>query len=260
MSGNGDSKFRRPQHEAWSRSNETHSGRRLVITGALSLLSVWLVLLGAFFAWRADYNRRVRSGTESIPQVLTPLMDQVPAHVPSELWHKAVADTQVMLVHLVRSGALSREQMEVLRIELDQQARAASRETAILVLIQIWTNIETKAKPILAGTQYPQLLAPALAARDLLAKRPTAVGIPAWRAAVNRLFELLTRLAGSGQLSPRKLDALSEKILEEASRTDPERSAQTLSAIWSEASSYLSTDCIPPQPELPQPGESAHPT
>jgi hypothetical protein len=61
---------------------------------------------------RHEYNRRVWSGTESVPQALMPLLDQVPAQLPSEVWHKAVANTQVMLVQLARSGALSPEQPE----------------------------------------------------------------------------------------------------------------------------------------------------
>jgi hypothetical protein len=201
----------------------------------------------------------VQLGTQSIPQTLAPLLDRVPEHVPRELWRKAVADTQVMLTHLVRAGTLSQEQMELLREKLEQQAWAATPETAVPTLIEIWTYIESRAKPLLRDTQYPQLLTPALAARPLHDKKPPSVDAPIWRAAVNQLFELLTRVAASGQLSSGKLDALSAKILKRASRADRQTSAHTLAAIWSEAGAYLQESAVPPRVDLRESGESAHP-
>jgi hypothetical protein len=220
-----------------------------VFIGALCLFGIWLLLGAGFLVWRADYRKRVQFGAHVLPRALDPLLRKVPPHVAPEQWAQTVVQTQSMLVRLARSGALSQGQIEALRQELERQTQAATQETAIPILIQIWTNVETRAKPILAGFSYPPLLVLALAARPLWEKAPQEVTLATWHHAVDEVYTLLTRLAASGQLTPKELESLSREVLEQASLADPRNSRRALAAIWSRAASHLPNDRMPPRPE-----------
>jgi hypothetical protein len=225
-------------------------GREVVMVGISGLLGIWILLGGAFLLWRVDYHKRVQFGAEAIPTAIHSLSEKTPPHIAPELWTQAVVDTQAMLTRLVRSGALSQGQIEALRRELEHQAQEARPETAIPIVVDIWSKVEGRAKPIVAGLHYPSLLIPALAVRPLWGKKPAGVELDAWHLAIEQVYVLLARLAASGQLAPEKQESLSRWIFEKASQADSEKACKTLLEIWSEAASHLPNDCIPPRPEL----------
>jgi hypothetical protein len=183
-----------------------HSGRRLVILGLLSLFIIWAILALSFLVWKANYRERIRWGEKAIPSALAPLTECAPPGINPGLWGDTLAETKVMLQRLVRSGILSRTQMQNLEMSLRKQAREVKPEGAGVLVLHIWDTAELDAGNVLAGIRYPAILIPAMVIRPLDFLVPPETNADAWHQAVEHTRELF--------VSPRRLQGRTAQELE----------------------------------------------
>jgi hypothetical protein len=203
-----------------------------------------------FLAWRADYRERSRLGEETVSTAVAPLLQKAPPLVNPELWTASVQETRDMLVRVVRSGLLTRDQLQSLGDTLKEQSDRARPETAALELVRIWDDMEGRAWPVLVGASYPPLLISAMAIRPLRSKVPPGVEPATWQQAVDAASLLLVGVTGAGRLAPGELKSLSSELSKQAHAATNETARQTLARIWAEAASGSPAAVLPPRPEL----------
>jgi hypothetical protein len=157
---------------------EGHSGRRLVLTSAVILLAIWGVLYLVFRDWKLRYQARVDFGLSHVVRAVEPLTRLKPPAVPDSAWQDAIEQTRAMLETVVRSNLLSRDQMDSLRIELDQAVSRAQANPALAVdaLASIWNRMADRAEFLLTEKERhprPGILPPRPSPRSPARPTPT---------------------------------------------------------------------------------------
>ena len=104
-----------------------------MVVAVIVVLLTWGGLYLAFQRWRANYRARVAYGTSNVVPAVDPLKEVTPPGVDPAAWRDAVDKTRAMLTTVVASNLLDLDDMDRLRLELDQRvARVQSHpETAI---------------------------------------------------------------------------------------------------------------------------------
>src|SRR5258708_7223217 len=139
-----------------------HSGRRFVTGAVLTLLAISGTLFLFFARWRAAYHERVAYASIALAPTVDPLAKIVPPNVVRATWVDVVSETHAMLDDLAGSGVLNLEQVGELRADLMARVRGARPETAVRVLLGIWTDIDTRSG-LRLRQHYPTLLELAMA-------------------------------------------------------------------------------------------------
>jgi hypothetical protein len=138
-----------------------HSGRRLVIVWVLAVLVLVGGLAVAFRDWQVRYRARAAFGAGQVATAIDPLAAVVPPDVPSDSWHRAVAESHAMLVALTASNMLDLADMRALRADLRARVARARPETARGELAAVWDELTRRAGPNLVKRhRRPALLSP----------------------------------------------------------------------------------------------------
>jgi hypothetical protein len=136
-----------------------HSGRRLVLAGALAFLLIGGGLALWFRDWRTRYLVRAAYGARQVAAAIDPLAEVVPPDVARDEWRGTVADAHAMLVTLMASNMLDFDQMRDLRAELTARVARARPETARAELADLWNSLARRAGPNLVKRHpRPRLL------------------------------------------------------------------------------------------------------
>ena len=136
-----------------------HSGRRVVLAGALALLVVAGGLALWFRDWRTRYLVRAAYGASQVAAVIDPLAEMTPPDASRDAWRETVADAHAMLVTLMASNLLDLDQMRDLRAELTARVARARPETARAELADLWDSLARRAGPNLVKRHpRPKLL------------------------------------------------------------------------------------------------------
>jgi hypothetical protein len=140
----------RPSVSATDNSSD-HSGRRLVLVAGATILFLWGTLYLVFRDWRTRYRARAEFGATHVAPVIDGLAEIAPPGVNGQDWRIAVQETHSMLVSVTGANLLDLQQMQLLRVELEQAvARARGRpETARDELARVWNTISDRAEFLL---------------------------------------------------------------------------------------------------------------
>jgi hypothetical protein len=234
-SGNGQpvwtSEIALPQAKQGSSDKSGDSGRRLVILGLLGLFLVWIILGSFFLLWRVRYRQQVQWGETAILSALAPVAGKAPPGVDINLWNQALGDTQVMLRRLIRSGILSKQQMQDLRAGIQSQVRGVRPEEAVLFLLHVWDTAEADGGNVLGGIRYPVLIAPAMVIRPLEFSNPPGIEATAWHQSIEDARDVLVSPITSGGRTSGELEKLAETLASQIRNTSPARARQIIEGL-----------------------------
>jgi hypothetical protein len=136
---------------------QSHSGRRFVVVAAIVVLLTWGGLYLAFQRWRENYRERAAYGASHVVSAVDPLKEITPPDVDPAAWRDAVAKTHAMLLTVVASNLLDLDEMDKLRLELDEfVARVrAHPETGKTELATIWNEMADRAEFLFQDSRDP---------------------------------------------------------------------------------------------------------
>jgi hypothetical protein len=226
------------------------SGRRLVTVAVLGILVIWSMLYIFFVKWRAGYRARVSYASVALAPTVDPLSQVIPPNVDPATWAETIAETHAMLDRLAGSGVLDMDQIQTIRADLNQRVAHARPDTAIRDLVEIWSGLDAKARPIV-GSLYPDLLRLAMATNPLSHIRPEEIEPSDWHDALIDTQTMLVAATASGELRGSRLDDLAKAITLRLSEARPDMALRELTLIWDDLSASVPAVVSPiPRPEI----------
>ena len=166
-----------------------------------------------------------------------PLIRVRPPDVPEAEWRTTVGRTRSMLAMLAGSDRLDSAGVEALRRDLTSRVASARPETALDVVVDIWSAIQDRAGPAIVRAERPDRIELALLVEPLGKVQPPDVDPAARAEARSRTRSMLEALAVSGTLDDstraglriRWTDAVAEALLR------PSRAKDALRQVWEDA-------------------------
>jgi hypothetical protein len=128
-----------------------------VAVAVIVVLLTWGGLYLAFQRWRANYRERVAYGTSNVVPVIDLFKEVMPPGVDRTDWRDAVDKTRAMITTVVASNLLDRDDMDKLRLELDQRVATvhSNPEAAADELAAIWNEMADRAEFLFQDSRAP---------------------------------------------------------------------------------------------------------
>jgi hypothetical protein len=134
-----------------------HSGRRFVVVAVIVVLLTWGGLYLAFQRWRENYRERVAYGASHVVSAVDALKEITPPDVDPAAWRDTVDKTHAMLLTVVASNLLDLDDLDKLRLELDELVSRvrAHPETGKTELAAIWNEMADRAEFLFQDSRDP---------------------------------------------------------------------------------------------------------
>ena len=135
------------------------SGRRFIILFTIAVLIFWASLWLGFRAWKSGYDLKAQAGRETARHIRK-LVESRPTGVSVNVWEDTVDHAEAMLIAVTGSNLLNYQQIEALKIEIDQRVEAARRDPnqGPSILKELWDELAKRAGPVANIYGRPKLV------------------------------------------------------------------------------------------------------